>query len=81
MIEAAIIGQKKQAGGVMIKPSNRLHVSPAELLWQQAHHPGMVTGLARTFDIAGLVERDIDILTVLPVLVEQTKAKTLGFIA
>ena len=68
--EGAVVGQQQYADGVMVEATDRLHVAPGKLLGQQGPHAEVVVGLAQAFDIGRLVQGDVAVLAVEPVVVE-----------
>src|SRR5690606_10001639 len=61
------------------EPADRLQFAPGELFRQQRQHTGMMAGLARTLEIGGLVQHDVDVLAVAPALVEDGELQAVGF--
>ena len=66
MNEGTIVRHQQQTCGVVIEPTDRLYIAPAELLRQYRQYPGMVARLAGTFEICRLVQGDVDMFPAKP---------------
>ena len=66
MDQRAVVGEQQQAGCVLVQPAHGLHVPMAQRRGQQAHHAGVVPGLARTFVAGRLVQHQGGALGIAP---------------
>ena len=74
----AVVGHQQHAGGVVVKPPYRLHLAPGELFGQQGQHARVVAGLARAFKVGRLVQRNVNVLAVLPFLAKDLQHQAIG---
>jgi len=77
--ERTVIRHQQQAGGVVIEPPHRLHIAPRELFGQQGQDAGVVAGFSGTFEVGRLVQRDVHMFTVNPLIAEYPEHETAGF--
>ena len=79
MDERAVIGHQQQPRGVVIQTAYRLHIAQRELIRQDGQHAGVMTGFSGAFEIARLVQRDINLLTKNPGFIKNREFQSIRF--
>src|SRR4051794_29414154 len=66
MHQRAVVGEEKDAGGVLVEPADRLHAAPAQRRRQQRIDAGVMTRLLRALVSGRLVHDDEGALAIRP---------------